>query len=82
MINILFLIITAILGLTMQFSNKSINTYVHLGGFINGFILFPILSKPLQENDGALCTYKIWFIICLIMELAFLITGFSFVYLA
>jgi len=82
MINILFLIILVLLGFSMQVSNKLINTYGHLGGFLNGFLLFPVLCKPVQENDGALCSYKVWFIFCLVIELAFLIAGFLVVFLA
>lgn len=81
MLNILFLIILALLGLSMQISNKMINTYIHLGGFLNGFILFPVLSKPFQDNDGALCTYKIWFYVSLILELGFFITSFLVIFL-
>jgi len=81
MLNIFFLIILVLLGFSLQVSNKLINTYGHLGGFLNGFFLFPILSKSVQENDGALCNYKVWFIVCLVVELAFFITGFLILYI-
>lgn len=65
----------------MQISNPMINTYGHFGGFINGFLMFPILSKPIQENDGGLCGYKIWLLICLTGEIVYFVVGFLVVYL-
>lgn len=71
LMNILFLIIIVLLGFTMQFGNEKINIYAHLGGFFTGLVLLPILQKPVQEADGALCVYKYWLYVCAVLLLIF-----------
>ena len=75
LMNVLFLIIIVLLGFTMQFGNDKINIFAHLGGFLTGIFFLPVIQKPVQENDGALCVYKVWFYVCLVSLMILFVGG-------
>jgi hypothetical protein len=79
--NILFLIIIVLLGFSTQIGNSKINIYAHLGGFLTGILLLPVIQKPVNENDGAFCLYKYWFFISLVLLLIFFVSGIVDIYL-
>lgn len=72
-----------IIGFLIDASNPKANIDVwgHVGGLIFGFCIFPVLMKPIQENDSACCNYKYWYWICLGIEVSFALGGFLGFYL-
>ena len=75
------MIFVLLIGLSVQLTNPLINSYGHIGGFFIGFLSLSIISKSLQDGDGAVCPFKVWFIISLILEIFILIGGFIILYL-
>ena len=74
------MIIIVLLGFSMQIGNDKVNIYAHIGGFFTGIFLLPVIQKPVNETDGALCVYKYWFFVCLALLLIFLISGIVDIY--
>ena len=66
-----------ILGILVSLSSDSnVDVWGHVGGLIFGYFTFPILIKPIQENDSACCSYKYWFYLCIGVDVLFAIGGF------
>ena len=59
--NLIFMSFIVIMNISYGFSNPIIDNYGHIGGLIFGFFLIFVISKPVEENDGMCCGYKIWF---------------------
>lgn len=53
-----------VLGILMDFGS-SIDVWGHIGGLIFGFFILPVISKPVQQNDGVFCSYKYWNWLCI-----------------
>lgn len=62
------------LNISYGFSNPVIDNFGHIGGLIYGFFLIWVIEKPLEQGDGACCSYKIWWWISAVI-LAFLYIG-------
>lgn len=59
--NLIFMSFIVIMNISYGFSNPIIDNYGHIGGLIFGFFLIFVITKPVEENDGMCCGYKIWF---------------------
>lgn len=77
---IIFFILIGFMSDYLNPQSKS-DYLAHLGGFIFGIFTFSIISKPVNQLDGACCSYKYWFWISVCLMSIFTIVGFLCFYL-
>jgi len=78
--NLFFVIFIVMLNLMLGLASKNIDSLGHLGGLIFGFFLIWLVINPYQEDDGACCSNKIWYWLCLGMIVLMYLIFFTMFY--
>jgi len=81
MFSLMMLLMVLMLSISVQAINPTVDNFGHIGGLIYGFFVFPLLSKPENDNDPVCCTHKTWRTVSIVFCIFFYIGGFLLFFL-